>query len=221
MATIFTCEEVNKTYGGLLAVKDLTFEVEEGEIGSVQARSAQSREQIEAEITQVEDAVLLVEGTNPEALAIFIGAAHGEIRGEPPIFYNRIGEIRKTLLQRGIDVPIVLHGGTGQTHTGFNKAVNQGARKFNYATRFWTILFNNLRQDEEGATILKEMDSEAKKIGRSSRYVWVKFAEKLYRKVNPQTFRNAQEEIYDHVCELMEKAFLSKEKAQHYPLISI
>ena len=31
MATVFTCEEVTKAYGGLVAVKDLTFEVEEGE----------------------------------------------------------------------------------------------------------------------------------------------------------------------------------------------
>jgi branched-chain amino acid transport system ATP-binding protein len=35
MATIFTCEEVSKTYGGLEAVKDLTFEVEEGEIYAI------------------------------------------------------------------------------------------------------------------------------------------------------------------------------------------
>lgn len=35
MATVFTCEGVNKAYGGLLAVKDLTFEVEEGEIYAI------------------------------------------------------------------------------------------------------------------------------------------------------------------------------------------
>jgi fructose-bisphosphate aldolase class II len=194
----------------------ISVEVEEGEIGSVAARFAQSREEIEAEITRVEDAVLLVEGANPEALAIFIGAAHGEIVGEPPIFYHRIGETREGLRKKGIDVPIVLHGGTGQTYAGFQEAVNQGARKFNYATRFWTILFNNLRQDEAGAAILREMESEAKKIGRSGRYVWVEFAEKIYGEVKPQTFRNAQREIYEHVCELMEKAFSSKGRARHY-----
>ena len=32
---IFSCEQVNKAYGGLLAVKDLTFEVEEGEIYAI------------------------------------------------------------------------------------------------------------------------------------------------------------------------------------------
>ena len=195
----------------------VSVEVEEGEIGSAQARSAQIREEIEAEITQVDDAVLLVEGTNPEALAIFIGAAHGEIRGEPPIFYNRIGETRNALRQKGIDVPIVLHGGTGQTYAGFNEAVNRGARKFNYATRFWTILFNTLARDEEGASIMQEMGAEAKKVGRSSRYVWVKFADKLHREVDPMTFRVAQKEMYEHVCELMEKAFLSKGMARHYP----
>jgi fructose-bisphosphate aldolase class II len=199
----------------------ISVEVEEGEIGSAQARSAQSREEIAAEITRVDEAVLLVEGTNPEALAIFIGAAHGEIRGEPPIFYNRIGETREGLRQKGIDIPIVLHGGTGQTYAGFKEAVNQGARKFNYATRFWSILFNNLRQDEEGAGILQEMDSEAKKLGRSSIYVWVDFVEKLDHQVNPRVFRTAQKEISEHVCELMEKAFSSQGKASYYQLPSI
>jgi branched-chain amino acid transport system ATP-binding protein len=35
MATVFTCEEVTKAYGGLEAVKDLSFEVEEGEIYAI------------------------------------------------------------------------------------------------------------------------------------------------------------------------------------------
>ena len=35
MAIIFECNNVNKAYGGLLAVKDLTFEVEEGEIYAI------------------------------------------------------------------------------------------------------------------------------------------------------------------------------------------
>jgi branched-chain amino acid transport system ATP-binding protein len=35
MATVFECEGVNKAYGGLLAVKDLTFSVEEGEIYAI------------------------------------------------------------------------------------------------------------------------------------------------------------------------------------------
>ena len=35
MASVLTCEEVNKSYGGLMAVKDLTFSVEEGEIYAI------------------------------------------------------------------------------------------------------------------------------------------------------------------------------------------
>ena len=35
MATIFECENANKDYGGLQAVKDLTFSVEEGEIYAI------------------------------------------------------------------------------------------------------------------------------------------------------------------------------------------
>ncbi len=35
MAAIFECEQVNKAYGGLLAVKDLTFSVNDGEIYAI------------------------------------------------------------------------------------------------------------------------------------------------------------------------------------------
>ena len=35
MASVLACEEVNKLYGGLMAVKDLTFSVEEGEIYAI------------------------------------------------------------------------------------------------------------------------------------------------------------------------------------------
>jgi len=35
MAPIFTCEDVTKAYGGLVAVKNLSFEVEEGEIYAI------------------------------------------------------------------------------------------------------------------------------------------------------------------------------------------
>ena len=35
MATIFTCEEVTKAYGGLVAVKNLSFDVDEGEIYAI------------------------------------------------------------------------------------------------------------------------------------------------------------------------------------------
>ena len=35
MASIFECEKVTKAYGGLLAVKDLTFAIQEGEIYAI------------------------------------------------------------------------------------------------------------------------------------------------------------------------------------------
>lgn len=195
----------------------ISVEVEEGEIGSAHARSAQTRAEIEQEITKVDDAALLVAGANPDALAVFIGAAHGEMTGDPPIFYSQIGKIRAGLRARKIDIPIVLHGGTGQTYQGFNEAVRQGARKFNYATRFWTILYSHLQQNPEGMRILAEMDQAAKKIGRSSRYVWVEFAEQLYNEIQPKVFQQAQNEIRVHTCELMEEAYLSKGMASHYP----
>jgi len=114
---------------------------------------------------------------------------------------------------------LVLHGATGQTYEGFNEAVHQGARKFNYASRFWTILADHLKQDTAGAAILEEMGRAAKETkGKSSRYVFADFRDRLDSEVNPNTFEAARKKMCEHVCELMGKAFLSKGKADVYQL---
>ncbi|MBM3303856.1 MAG: class II fructose-bisphosphate aldolase, partial [Candidatus Aenigmarchaeota archaeon] len=160
---------------GALHPLGISFEVEEGEIGDAKARKAQKREDIEAEITRPEYAVPLVAATRPEALAVFVGSAHGE-EEKPFIFYSRIGEIREALRREGIDVPLVLHGGTGQTNEGFQEAARQGARKFNYASRFWTIQDKRIMADPRGAAIMKEMAEYAAAKGKKSgRYVFNDF----------------------------------------------
>lgn len=201
----------------------ISVEVEEGEIGDAAAREAQTEQEIINEITRPEYVVPLVKGTNPEAVAIFIGAAHGEFKKKPVIVYKAIGDVRRALRKEGIDKPVVLHGGTGQTHEGFRTAVHYGARKFNYASRWWTILENNLKGNKTGNAILEEMTrfekDKAEKAGKKpkgSRYVFADFREQLYRDVSQDVFKKAECEMYDHAVELMCDAFGSAGKARLY-----
>ena len=63
------------------------------------------------------------------------------------------------------------------------------------------------------------MDRVAKEtIGKKGRYILSDFDERLRKDLAKETFQTAQQEIYEHVCELVEKAFLSKGKADVYQL---
>ncbi len=209
-------------------IKDLhengvSVEVEEGEIGSASARAAQSEQEIKDEVSKPEYVVPLIKGTNPEAVAIFIGSAHGEFKEKPVIVYKAIGDVRIALRDEGIDVPVVLHGGTGQTFFGFKTAVHYGARKFNYASRWWTIFQKNLNADSIGNVLLKQMTdfekAQAEGAGKKSkgpRYVFANFRDQLYKEVSSDVFKKSEWEMYRHATELMCQAFGSAGKVRHY-----
>lgn len=215
-AVRLNAEKCNKVIPDLHA-NGVSVEAEEGEIGSTSARGKQSVDEIRAEATKPEYAVELIRLTNADALAMFIGSAHGEVEGELPIFYEIIGDCRRAQRIAGVDVPAVLHGGTGQTHEGFRTAVHFGARKFNYASRWWTILQKNIASDSDGAIILQEMEQTAReKKGKSARYVFGEFSDRLYKEVNDEVFERAEWEMYRHAVELMSNAFGSAGQARFY-----
>jgi len=67
--------------------------------------------------------------TGVDFLAIAIGTAHGLYEGEPNIDLDLLQEIR-----RRVDVPLVLHGGTGLSEQQFKAAVADGICKINIFT---------------------------------------------------------------------------------------
>jgi fructose-bisphosphate aldolase class II len=67
--------------------------------------------------------------TGVDFLAIAIGTAHGLYEGEPNIDLDLLQEIR-----RRVDVPLVLHGGTGLSEQQFKAAVAGGICKINIFT---------------------------------------------------------------------------------------
>lgn len=64
-----------------------------------------------------------------DALAIAVGTAHGAYKLPPKLDFERIRTIAKT-----VDVPLVLHGGSGLTDTDFKRAINEGISKVNIFT---------------------------------------------------------------------------------------
>lgn len=70
-----------------------------------------------------------VEKTGVDALAIAVGNAHGAYKLPPKLDFDRIRTIRDT-----VDVPLVLHGGSGLTDNDFKTAIHEGISKVNIFT---------------------------------------------------------------------------------------
>lgn len=70
-----------------------------------------------------------VEKTGVDALAIAVGNAHGAYKLPPKLDFSRIQAIASV-----VDVPLVLHGGSGLTDDDFRKAVSLGISKVNIFT---------------------------------------------------------------------------------------
>ncbi|MBQ7039236.1 MAG: class II fructose-bisphosphate aldolase [Clostridia bacterium] len=70
-----------------------------------------------------------VDKTGVDALAIAVGNAHGAYKLPPKLDFERIRTIAST-----VDVPLVLHGGSGLTDDDFRQAIKDGISKVNIFT---------------------------------------------------------------------------------------
>ena len=79
--------------------------------------------------TKPDEALAFVEATGIDALAIAFGTAHGVYEAEPKLDFNRIAEIRAA-----VNMPLVMHGGSGVGDADFKEAIKNGITKVNYFT---------------------------------------------------------------------------------------
>lgn len=79
--------------------------------------------------TNPDDAKLFCDETGVDALAVAIGNAHGNYPVLPNLRFDVLDDINKM-----VDTPLVLHGGTGITDEMFQQAIMLGVRKVNIAT---------------------------------------------------------------------------------------
>ncbi len=79
--------------------------------------------------TDPEEARIFVEQTGVESLAIAIGTAHGQYKGEPHLDFARLKQIKEL-----VKIPIVLHGSSGVPDMTVQKAIELGVCKVNIDT---------------------------------------------------------------------------------------
>ena len=91
--------------------------------------SSDDYEDLEDVYTDPDLAKEFVEATGVDCLAIGFGTVHGIYLKEPKLDLNRILQIKEK-----IDVPFVMHGGSGVSEENYRTAIKNGICKINYYT---------------------------------------------------------------------------------------
>lgn len=101
----------------------------EGELGHVGDNEDAGMKRPEDFYTDPSIAHDYVEKTKVDALAIAVGNAHGAYKFPPKLDFERIRKIAEK-----VNVPLVLHGGSGLTDDDFKTAIKEGISKVNIFT---------------------------------------------------------------------------------------
>lgn len=109
----------------------------EGELGAVGHVGSETTVEVEggseqsrrAKFTNPDEARRFVELTGVDALAVYIGNAHGIYRARPKLDFELLAHLSETA-----KAPLVLHGGSGTPEEDLKRAVQLGIRKVNIAS---------------------------------------------------------------------------------------
>lgn len=113
-----------------------TVEAELGVVGGNEGDNAKH----EIMCTDPDTALDFCERTGVDCLAVAIGNAHGNYPVLPELRFDVLEAINDK-----VDIPLVLHGGTGITAEMFRKAISLGIRKINIATASFDALANSAK----------------------------------------------------------------------------
>ena len=114
--------------------RGVSVEGELGTIGGMEEGISVSEE--DKEYTKPNDAVTFVRETGVDVLAVGIGTNHGQFKSKTNVKIPLLKEIHQVM-----DVPLVIHGGTGVKEEDYPDLINNGIRKFNVGTELlvnWT-----------------------------------------------------------------------------------
>ena len=111
----------------------------EGEIGVLGEEDGSEPD--EALYTDVHEADLFVRNTGVDALAIAIGNAHGFYKKAPKLDLDRLA-----LISSRVDVPLVLHGGSGILSEDLQRAIDLGITKVNIGAEARSAFMAGLRK---------------------------------------------------------------------------
>jgi ketose-bisphosphate aldolase len=144
----------------------------EGEIGKIKGRDYEGTYLGDDFLANVADAVKLVKETNVDSLAVGIGTAHGFYEGKPELNFKRLAEINEA-----IDIPLVLHGGTGIPEEDVRRAIKNGINKVNVGTQIRFTYLSAVQKEialKGPATHTIEIMHEVKKVIAQEVKAWIK-----------------------------------------------
>jgi len=115
----------------------------EGELGHVgKADTVTAESEGDSTLTLPEEAARYVAATGVDALAVSIGNAHGQYTRLPQFDFDRLAAIRAA-----VNVPLVLHGGSGTPDADLKRAIALGMAKINVATDLTVAMRRGLQSE--------------------------------------------------------------------------
>ena len=130
----------------------------EAEIGCV-GGSEDGSVDIAMRCTSPAQAKEFYEETGVDALAIAIGNAHGFYKDAPELRFDILSEV-----DRLVEVPLVLHGGTGISEEDFIRCHQNGIKKINIATATFASAERKVREGYEKGEIKGYYDLHTREI---------------------------------------------------------
>lgn len=123
--------------------RGVTVEGEIGSVGKVDDATLEGGER--STLTDPAEAARFVELTRVDALAVSIGNAHGIYTRLPVFDFERLEKIRQA-----VDVPLVLHGGSGTQPEYIRRAVSLGMAKINVASELCQAFRSTYEEQHRG-----------------------------------------------------------------------
>ena len=105
----------------------------EGEVGRLVSGEAGDASKLDNNLspsdyhTRLDEAIKFVDETNVDALAIAFGTNHGFYIETPKLDFNVIKTIKDA-----VQIPLVMHGGSGISKEDIHRSIDLGIRKINY-----------------------------------------------------------------------------------------
>jgi fructose-bisphosphate aldolase class II len=118
----------------------VSVEAELGHVGGGDESGARAFTQ--SVLTQVEEAERFVTETGVDALAVSIGTVHGPYITKPRLDFERLKQLRQKL-----DIPLVLHGGSGIPDEDIRRLITLGIDKINVWTDVAWAYMSAIKQE--------------------------------------------------------------------------
>lgn len=140
----------------------------EGEVGRICGKNSESAYFGTDFLAEVDEAVYLAAHGGIDMLAVGIGNAHGFYAQRPHLNFARLHEIRAA-----VDLPLVLHGGSGIPDELLQKAIFGGISKVNIGTQLQNAYLRGIKKqlndNDPMVSIICSMDAAVEAVREEAR----------------------------------------------------